>query len=190
MVTAAVCEPRPRYPRPRYPRPRSGEAGVDSRRTATSDGQLTIDDAPRSSNPPLSEATLSHLWAGQRFPASALVTRRGAPLRVLRPGRRGRGPGPDFRDALIAASSGRLLRGDVELHVFSKDFRRHGHHRDARYNGVVLHVVFEDDAADDTLLASGRRVPVVALARWTRRRADGPVGPRWRGRSAGKARRS
>ncbi|MCH8066764.1 MAG: DUF2851 family protein, partial [Chloroflexi bacterium] len=122
--------------------------------------------------PPLSEATLSRLWAGQRFPASALVTRQGAPLRVLRPGRRGRGPGPDFRDALIAAPSGRLLRGDVELHVRASDFRRHGHHRDARYNGVVLHVVFEDDDADETLLASGRRVPVVALARWTRRRAD------------------
>ena len=114
--------------------------------------------------PPLSEATLSRLWAGQRFPASALVTRQGAPLRVLRPGRRGRGPGPDYRDALIAAPSGRLLRGDVELHVRASDFRRHGHHRDARYNGVVLHVVFEDDDADETPLRSSGASP--ATTRW------------------------
>ena len=109
--------------------------------------------------PPPAEATLAQLWAGQRFPASALVTRQGMPLRVLHPGWPGRGAGPDFRDAIIATPSDRLLRGDVELHVRASDFRAHGHHTDPRYNGVVLHLVFEDDAAADTRLASGRRVP-------------------------------
>ena len=166
MLAVAVCEPRPRC----------DQAGAASSawygRQRNRGAPRPSTQHPRPFTSPLSEATLSRLWAGQRFPASALVTRQGAPLRVLRPGRPGRGAGPDFRDALIAAPSGRLLRGDVELHVRARDFRRHGHHRDARYNGVVLHVVFEDDDADETLLASGRRVPVVALARWTRRRAD------------------
>ncbi len=120
----------------------------------------------------LSEATLVRLWAGQRFPASALVTRQGVPLRALHPGRRGRGAGPDFRDALIATPTGALLRGDVELHVRSSDFRAHGHQRDRRYDGVVLHLVFDDDDGDDTRLASGRTVPVVALAPWLHRRAQ------------------
>ena len=116
MTAVAVCEPRPRYPRPR-----DNEAGVVPPRSTASDGQPPAAAflAPRTVTvvtPPLSEATLSRLWAGQRFPASALVTRQGAPLRVLRPGRRGRGPGPDYRDALIAAPSGRLPRGDVALH--------------------------------------------------------------------------
>ncbi|MEX0787006.1 MAG: DUF2851 family protein, partial [Dehalococcoidia bacterium] len=133
---------------------------------------------------PFDEATLSHLWAGQRFPASALVTGAGHPLRVLHPGRRGRGAGPDFRDALIAAPDG-LLRGDVELHVRAGDFRGHGHAQDVRYDGVVLHVVFEDDGAGETELACGRRVPVVALAPWARRRARELAGwlsgpQRWR----------
>ncbi|MGB6896378.1 MAG: DUF2851 family protein, partial [Dehalococcoidia bacterium] len=116
--------------------------------------------------PPLSEAALSELWREQRFPRSALVTRQGVPLRVLHPGRPGRGAGPDFRHALLETPSGAVLRGDVELHALASSFRAHGHHRDPRYDRVILHVVFEDDLREDTPLASGRRVPVVALAPW------------------------
>ncbi|MDZ4278881.1 MAG: DUF2851 family protein, partial [Dehalococcoidia bacterium] len=85
----------------------------------------TSDQSPTTSNDraPLSEATLATLWAGQRFPESALVTGESVQLRVLHPGRRGRGAGPDFRDALIALPSGAVLRGDVELHVRASDFR-------------------------------------------------------------------
>jgi hypothetical protein len=122
--------------------------------------------------PPLNEAALVQLWQGQRIPAAALVTQRGLPLRVLHPGWRGRGPGPDFRHAVIAPPAGRLLRGDVELHVRSSDFRVHGHGGDRAYNNVVLHLVFEDDGAEDTVLANGRRCPVVALAPWLRRRTE------------------
>jgi hypothetical protein len=98
------------------------------------------------------------------------VTAQGAPLRVLQPGRPGRGAGPDFRDAIIAPPSGPLLRGDVELHVRAADFAAHGHAADARYNRVVLHVVFDGGRRSETRLASGRRVPVVALLPWLQRR--------------------
>ncbi len=121
--------------------------------------------------PPLTERDLSHLWEGQRFPAEALVSRDGVRLRVVYRGRRSGGPGPDFRDAIIAAPHG-LLQGDVELHVRSSDFRRHGHDRDAAYDGVVLHVVFSDDEGAGTALASGRLTPVVALADWLEGRAQ------------------
>lgn len=120
----------------------------------------------------LDEATLRLLWKGQSFPPSALVTRQGVTLRVLHPGRAGRGPGPDFRDALLETPSGAAVRGDVELHVLASSFRSHGHHRDGRYDRVILHVVFEDDEGEDTLLASGRRAPVVALGPWVGRRAQ------------------
>lgn len=118
---------------------------------------------PRS---PLSEATLLELWREQRFPRSALVTRQGVPLRVLHPGRPGRGAGPDFRHALLETPSGAVLRGDIEMHTLASSFRAHGHHRDPRYDRVILHVVFQDDLGEDTSLASGRRAPVVALAPW------------------------
>jgi hypothetical protein len=89
---------------------------------------------------------------------------------VIYRGRRTGGPGPDFRDAVIATRE-ELLQGDVELHVRSSDFRRHGHQRDRAYDGVVLHLVFQHDEDSDTELASGRRVPVVALADWVDGRA-------------------
>lgn len=129
-----------------------------------------------------SESLLHDLWAGQRFPETALVTRQGVPVRVLHRGRRGRGPGPDFRGAVIAGPSGLTLRGDVELHVRASDFHAHGHDRDPAYDGVVLHVVFEDDTGADTALRCGREVPVVALAPWVARRA-GEI-ERWLARPA------
>jgi hypothetical protein len=99
-----------------------------------------------------------------------LTTVDGERLRVIYRGRRTGGPGPDFRDALIAAR-GALLRGDVELHVRSSDFRRHGHHRDAAYAGVVLHLVFRDDDRGATVLPDGGRTLVVALEGWVEGRS-------------------
>ncbi len=64
------------------------------------------------------------------------------------------------------------LKGDVELHVRASDFRRHGHHHDPAYNRLALHLVFWPDEPEDTVLASGRRVPVAALAPWVERRRD------------------
>ncbi len=121
---------------------------------------------------PLTEAQLTEIWRGRRYPAGALVTRAGVPVNVIFQGRPGRGPGPDFRGAVIAGPSGVPLRGDVELHVRSSSFRAHGHHLDQAYAGVILHVVFEDDTGADTELPGGGSAAVVALAPWVAQRAD------------------
>ena len=118
----------------------------------------------------LLERELSEIWAGQRFPREALRLADGSSLGVVYRGRPGRGPGPDFRDAVIALADGTLLHGDVELHVKASDFRRHGHHRDPAYNHLVLHVVFHHDGGA-TLLESGNEVRVVPLGPWVARRA-------------------
>ena len=121
--------------------------------------------------PRLTEAQLTTLWRGRRFPDGALVTHAGVPVRVIFQGRAGRGPGPDFRGAVIAGPSGVALRGDVELHVRASHFRAHGHHTDPAYRNVVLHVVFDDDDGADTALPGGGTAPVIALAPWVARRA-------------------
>src|SRR5438552_6230938 len=122
-------------------------------------------------SPEFSEADLARLWQGQRFPPEALRTREGRAFRVIYRGRATGGPGPDYRDAIISAAE-ELLQGDVELHVRTSDFRRHGHHRDPAYDGLVLHLVFRHDEDGDTTLPGGRRVPVVALADWVEGRAQ------------------
>ena len=120
--------------------------------------------------PSLTERDLAHLWEGQRFPPQALASADGQPLTVLYRGLPGRGPGPDFRDAVIETPR-TILRGDVELHLRASDFRRHGHHRDPAYDGLALHFVYWADEGPSTLLASGRRVALAALAPWVERRS-------------------
>ncbi|KKK91803.1 hypothetical protein LCGC14_2709260, partial [marine sediment metagenome] len=92
-------------------------------------GQLLGEQPPPYVAPPsaalpdaLTERDIAHLWEGQRFPPQALTMVGGQPLQVIYRGLRGRGPGPDFRDAVIIAPWG-TLKGDVELHVRTSDFR-------------------------------------------------------------------
>lgn len=125
--------------------------------------------APPTARPP-TEEELVRLWHGQHLPADALATRRGELLRVVYRGRLSPGPGPDFRDAIIQGAEGQLWQGDLEVHVRASGFRLHGHDRDPAYDSIVLHLVWEDDEGEDTLLACGRRVAVVALASWFQRR--------------------
>ena len=89
----------------------------------------------------------------------------GCRFRVIYPGRKGGGAGPDFRDAVLEEEGVGLIRGDVELHVRQRDWNAHGHGDDPRYNGVALHVVATPEADLDsyTLLRSGRKAPAVSL---------------------------
>ncbi|MGH2442593.1 MAG: DUF2851 family protein, partial [Chloroflexota bacterium] len=70
--------------------------------------------------------------------------------------------GPDYQEAVLSLDGRSLLSGDVEFHVNSSDWYRHGHHRDRQYNNVILHVVWLDDAGQ-TLTAEQRAVPTVAI---------------------------
>jgi hypothetical protein len=92
-------------------------------------------------------------------------------VRVLHPGRRPGGPGPDFRDAVVSVG-GVERRGDVELHVRASAFRAHGHATDAAYARLALHVVYEADDGAETPLALGGSVPVAAFAPWLAQRVQ------------------
>ena len=95
--------------------------------------------------------------------AEALVTEDGRRLRVAYPGRRSSGAGPDFRDAVLITEAGGSVVGDVELHLNAAGWRAHGHHIDANYNGVALHVVFSPKGGGATRLQSGMDAPIAAL---------------------------
>jgi hypothetical protein len=60
---------------------------------------------------------------------------------------------------------GQLLRGDVELHLSAGGWQAHGHQRDRRYNGVILHMVLwpRNGPGAGTHLEMGARVPTAAL---------------------------
>ena len=127
---------------------------------------------PRPQKDPISEADLSLIWQGQRFPPEALLTTDGRAVAVVNPGRRGGGSGPDFIDAVVLLD-GVERRGDVELHVRASyfHFHGHGHDRDPAYTDLALHVVYLADEAE-TRLQDGSLAPVAAFAPWLRGRVE------------------
>ncbi|MCI0416957.1 DUF2851 family protein [bacterium] len=84
------------------------------------------------------ERLLHCIWSEQLFRKTLNVE--GQTLLISSPGWWNLEAGPDFRNAEMFLNGQRLC-GDVEIHLNSEDWYHHGHHHDARYNGVVMHVV-------------------------------------------------
>ena len=84
--------------------------------------------------------------------------------RLLYPGQRNGGPGPDYLGAQVTFPDGTLHRGDVEIHVRRASWRRHRHRWDSRYSQVILHVVAYGGLRS-VPQDQWRRVPTLALPR-------------------------
>jgi Protein of unknown function (DUF2851) len=109
----------------------------------------------------IDERMVVDLWERQAFVASALGA---LGLHVVFRGLPSDAGGPDYQDAILSVEGKRLLTGDVEFHVEAADWYRHGHHLNPKYNRVILHVVWTNDAAE-TRREDGASVPVLALDR-------------------------
>ncbi len=91
----------------------------------------------------MKEVQLSHVWEYQLFDAKDLRSSKGELIRILDQGVLNVNSGPDFIDAQIYVD-GLLMVGDVEIHIKSSDYLRHGHRTDAAYGKLILHVVYEE----------------------------------------------
>ncbi|MFQ5449683.1 MAG: DUF2851 family protein [Nitrospinaceae bacterium] len=85
------------------------------------------------------EKTIRCIWNDQLFHSGALKTTDQENLEILFPGYWNFGPGPDFRSAVIKVN-GITYEGDVEIHVYSTDWKTHGHSANPDFDKVVLHV--------------------------------------------------
>jgi len=106
------------------------------------------------------ELAMSAAWHGGL--TRSLTTTAGQPVAVVFGGHWSHGFGPDFGDAMLSFDDSGLRTGDVEIHVNSSDWVRHGHHLDARYNGVILHIVARVDGSE-ARREDGGIVPTVIL---------------------------
>lgn len=116
----------------------------------------------------VAEKQVALIW--QQLQGEVLTAAGGERIGVVYTGRVNGDSGPDFRDAVIMNRS-HLTQGDVEVHTEARDWRRHGHHLDARYNDTVLHVALWRGLHSDTELQSGRSIPVLCLAEALRHQA-------------------
>ena len=96
------------------------------------------------------EKLLHYVWKHRILPLKALMTTCGQPLEIIDPGIHNSNRGPDFFNAKIRVGEV-LWAGNVEIHLRSTDWFRHGHHEDAAYNNTILHVVNVADCEVETL---------------------------------------
>ena len=90
------------------------------------------------------ERLLHYVWKHKILPLKPLTTDDGQELEVIDPGLHNHDQGPDFFNAKIRLG-GTVWAGNVEVHLRSSDWYRHGHETDPAYNSVILHVVGEID---------------------------------------------
>jgi hypothetical protein len=87
----------------------------------------------------IAERVLQSVWRNREFDQRRLSTFRGEPVEIIDPGEWNHLEGPDFRNARLRIG-GTPVDGDVEIHLYAKDWVRHHHSRDPNYDRVVLHV--------------------------------------------------
>jgi hypothetical protein len=106
------------------------------------------------------EKLLHYTWKHRLFPLSVLKTTTGEGIEILDTGLSNQDEGPDFFNAKVKMD-GVVWSGNVEIHLRSSDWYRHGHHLQPEYDSVILHVV---EKADGPVLTSkGESIPQLEL---------------------------
>jgi hypothetical protein len=106
------------------------------------------------------EDFLHYVWKFRLFDRMNLQTNDGEELEVFSAGVHNSDSGPDFQNARIRIGN-TVWAGNVEVHLSSSDWQKHGHTADNAYDNVILHVVYRDD--EPLMLSNGRRVPTLEL---------------------------
>lgn len=106
------------------------------------------------------EKLLHYVWKHRMWPLGDLATTDGRCVEVIDPGVHNGDRGPDFFNAKVLVE-GILWAGNVEVHLRSSDWYRHGHDSDPAYDGVILHVVQEADR--EVATSQGRVIPQLVL---------------------------
>lgn len=90
------------------------------------------------------EQLLHFIWQNQLIGPEHLTTTEGDIIQVKKPGIHNHNAGPDFLEAQLKIAETRWA-GNVEIHINSSDWNKHGHQNDPNYDNVILHVVFHHD---------------------------------------------
>ena len=106
------------------------------------------------------EQLLHYVWKHKIFPLKELKTTTGQQVEVIDTGLANTDAGPDFFNAKLKLD-GVLWIGNIEIHERSSDWFKHGHHADAGYNSVIMHIASEIDT--EISRSNGERIPQIQL---------------------------
>ena len=103
------------------------------------------------------ENLLQYIWENQLFDHKNLKTTDNQRITILKIGFLNSNDGPDFCNASIKIGP-IIFHGSIEIHTKESEWNRHGHHDNANYNTVILHVCYETNIRvyrkDGTLIPS------------------------------------
>ena len=93
----------------------------------------------------MKEDFLHYIWQYKKFDFLNLKTFNGETLTIINSGQYLQKAGPDFFNAQITIDNQKWA-GNIEIHIKSSDWYAHHHEKDEKYDSVILHVVWENDA--------------------------------------------
>jgi hypothetical protein len=108
----------------------------------------------------MKEDFLHYLWKFKKFETLNLITTQKEQITIIKTGDYLELSGPDFFNAQIIIGKQKWA-GNVEIHLKSSDWYVHGHEKDAAYENVILHVVWEHDT--EIFGKNNREIPVLVL---------------------------
>jgi hypothetical protein len=108
----------------------------------------------------MKEDFLHYLWKFKKFDALNLKTCNQEEITISNVGQYLELAGPDFFNAQITIGNQKWA-GNVEIHVKSSDWYVHHHEKDAGYENVILHVVWEHDS--EIYRSNNTEIPVLEL---------------------------
>ncbi len=111
----------------------------------------------------MKEDFLHYLWKFKKFNTLNLQTFNGEEITIVNVGQYLELAGPDFFNAQIVIGNQKWA-GNVEIHLKSSDWYVHHHERDASYENVILHVVWEHDT--EIFRSNNTEIPVLELKKY------------------------
>ena len=109
------------------------------------------------------EDFLHYLWLHKKLDVLRLRTTDGESIEIVIVGSHNHNSGPDFFNGQLRIGN-QLWAGNIEIHIKSSDWFVHGHEKDAAYDNVILHVVYEYDA--DVFRSDGTVIPTLEIQKF------------------------
>ena len=109
-----------------------------------------------------SERHLQCIWFDDHLRPDKLKLTSGENVTVISPGRWNLEAGPDFLDAELKINPGkRIVKGDVELHIYPSDWDHHKHAGNPAYENVIMHVTWVNSPAAKELPQEVLSLPLI-----------------------------